>query len=210
VVNLVAFAQAAQDGNRVFHRRLANQHRLEAALECGILLDVLAILVQGGCPDRVQLAARQHRLQHLRRVHRALGRACANDGMKLVDEEHDLALRFGDLLQHRLQPLFELAAILRAGDERSHVEREDLLLLQTLGHVTADDALRQAFDDGGLADTWLADEDRIVLGAAGEDLNDAPHFFVAADHRIELALAGELGQIAPIAGECFIRGFRIL
>ena len=54
---------------------------------------------------------------------RAFGRARADDRVELVDEQDDLALRLGDLLQHRLQPLFELAAVLRAGDERAHVER---------------------------------------------------------------------------------------
>ena len=93
VVNLVAFAQAAQDRNRVLDRRLADQHRLEAPLERRILLDVLAVFVERRRADGVQLAARQHRLQHLRRVHRAFGRAGADDGMQLVDEEDDLALR---------------------------------------------------------------------------------------------------------------------
>ena len=66
----------------------------------------------------------------------------------------------GDFLQDRLQPLLELAAILRAGDQRPHVERDDLLLLQPLGHVLPDDPLRQPFDDRGLADAGLADQHR--------------------------------------------------
>ena len=66
------------------------------------------------------------------------------------------------------------------------------------GHVLADDALRQAFDDGGLADAGLADEHGVVLGAARQDLDDAADFLVAADDRIELALRGELGEVAPV------------
>ena len=210
VMNLVAFAQAAKDRDRVLDRRLADHHRLEAALERGILLDVLAVLVERRGANRVQLAAREHRLQHLRRVHRAFGGAGADDGMELVDEEDDLSFGFGDLLEHRFQPFLELAAILRAGDQRAHVEREDLLVLQSFRHVAADDPLRQPFDDRGLADAGLADEDRIVLRAAREHLDDAAHFFVAADHRIELALARELGEIAAVAGERLVGRFRIL
>ncbi len=171
VVDLVALAQAAQDRDRVLDGRLADQHRLEAPLERRVLLDVLAVLVERRRADGVQLAARQHRLQHLRRVHRAFGRAGADDRVQLVDEEDDLPLGLGDLLEHGLQPLLELAAILRAGDERAHVEREDLLVLQPFGHVAADDALRQAFDDGRLADAGLADEHRVVLGAARQHLD---------------------------------------
>ena len=210
VVNLVALAQTAQDRDRVLDRRLADEHRLEAPLERGILLDVLAVLVERRRADRVQLAAREHRLQHLRRVHRAFGRAGADDGVQLVDEEDDLALGFGDLLEDGLQPLLELAAILRAGDERAHVEREDLLVLQPFGDVAAHDALREAFDDGGLADARLADEHRVVLRAPREHLNDAADLFVAADDGIELALARELGQIASVARQRLVGGFGIL
>ena len=151
-MDLVALAQAAQDADRVLDGRLADDHRLEAALERGVLLDVLAVFVECRRADRMQLAARQHRLQHVGRVDRAFGRAGADDGVQLVDEEDDLALRVDDLLQHRLQPLLELAAILRAGDERAHVEGDDLLVLQAFRHVAAHDALGEALDDGGLAD----------------------------------------------------------
>ena len=118
--------------------------------------------------------------------------------------------RVGDFLQHRLQPLLELAAILRAGDQRAHVERDDPLVLQPFGHVAADDALRQPFDDGGLADAGLADQHRIVLRAAREHLDDAADLLVAADHRIELALARQLGQVAAVALERLVGAFGIL
>ena len=121
----------------------------------------------------------------------AFGRAGADHGVQLVDEEDDLALGVGDLLEHGLEPLFELAAVLRARDQRAHVEADDALVLQALGHVAADDALRQAFDDGGLADAGLADEHRVVLRAAREHLDDAADLLVAADDRVELALAGQ-------------------
>ena len=98
----------------------------------------------------------------------------------------------GDLVEHRLQPLLELAAILGAGDQRAHVERQQLLVLQALRHVAVDDAQRQALDDGGLADAGLADQHRVVLGAARQHLDGAADLLVAADHRVELAVARRL------------------
>ena len=91
-----------------------DQHRLEAALERGVLLDVLAVLVERGGADAVQLAAGEHRLEHVAGVHRALGLAGADDGVQLVDEQEDPALALLDLVQHRLQALLELAAVLGA------------------------------------------------------------------------------------------------
>ena len=102
-----------------------------------------------------------------------------------------------DFLEDGLQALLEFAAELGAGDEGAHVEGDDVLVLQAFRHIAADDALGQAFDDGGLADAGLADEHGIVLGAAGKDLDDAADLFIAADDGIELALGGGLVRSRP-------------
>ena len=78
------------------------------------------------------------------------------------------------------------------------VEGHQLLVLQRLGHVAGDDALGEALHDRGLADAGLADEHRVVLGAAGEHLHHAAHLVVAADDRVELALARQLGEVAAV------------
>ena len=179
-------------------RRLVDEDRLEAAGEGGVLLDMLAVFVERGRADAVQLAARQRRLQQVRRVHRAVGLAGADQRVHLVDEEDDAAGGRGDLRQHGLQPLLELAAIFRAGDQRAHVERHQLLVLQRLRHVAIDDAQRQAFGDGRLADAGLADQHGIVLGAARQHLDGAADLLVAADDRIELAGAGVGGEVARV------------
>ena len=127
---------------------------------------MLAVLVQRGGADGVQLAAGQHRLEQVGGVHRALGRARADDGVQLVDEQDDPALGLLDLLEDGLEALLELAAVLGPGDQRAQVQGDDLLVLEGLRHVAADDALGQALDDGGLADARLADEDGVVLRAA--------------------------------------------
>ena len=103
-----------------------------------------------------------------------------------------------DLRQHGLQPLLELAAILGAGDHRAEVERHQLLALERLRHVAVDDAQRQALGDGGLADAGLADQHGVVLGAAGQHLDGAADLLVAADHRVELAVARRLGEVAGV------------
>src|SRR6185436_16651728 len=124
--------------------------------------------------------------------------------MQLVDEEDDLAGRLDHFLEHGLQSLFELSTKLRAGDEGTHVEGDHALAFQTFGHVAANDAVSQSFDDRRLADAGLADQHGVVLRASGENLDDAADFVVAANHRINLALRGELGEIAPVALECLV------
>ena len=115
--------------------------------------------------------------------------------MEFVDEGDDPAVGVLDLLEHGLEPLLELAAVLRTCDHRGEVEADERLVAQRFGHVTGHDPLGQALHDGGLADAGLTDEDGVVLRPAGEHLYDAAHFLIAADHRIEFALTGDGGEI---------------
>ena len=182
----------------VLDRRLADVHLLEAALERGVLLDVLAVLVERRGADHAQLAAGEHRLDHVAGVHRALGRAGADDRVQLVDERDHLAGGVGDLLEHGLQPLLELAAVLGAGEHRADVEGDQALVLEALGHVAVGDAPGEALDDGGLADAGLADQHRVVLRAPRQHLDDAADLVVAADDRIDLAVAGPGGEVLAV------------
>ena len=119
--------------------------------------------------------------------------------MELIDEQNHLAVGVGDFLQHGLEALFEFPAVLRAGHQRTHVETDDAFVLEALGHVPSDDPLGQSLDDRGLADARLTDEDRVVLGPARQDLDDAANFFVTPDDRIELPVAGQFRQVATVA-----------
>src|SRR5262249_38501933 len=188
-------AQPAQDLHGVVDRRLVDADLLEAALERGVALEVLAVLVERRRADRLQLAARKRRLEDRRCVDRALRGAGADEVMQLVDEQDDVAALL-DLLHDLLQPLLELAAVLRAGDERGEVERVDLLALQQLGDLAVGDALREALDDGGLADAGLADQHRVVLLPPREDLHDPLDLGLATDDRIQLPLACLLREVA--------------
>ena len=195
VVRLVAIAQALEDLHGLLGRRLVDRDLLEAALQGRVALEVLAVLVERGRAHGLQLTARQRRLEDRRSVDRALRGTRADEVVELVDEQDDVAA-LGDLLHHLLEALLELAAVLRAGDQGRQVERVDLLVLQQLRHVRVGDPLGEALDDGGLADAGLADEHGVVLRAAREDLHDPLDLDLAADDRVELALRGELGQVA--------------
>ena len=208
--DLVALLEPAQDRDRVLDARLLDEHRLEAALERGVLLDVLAVLVERRGADRAQLAAGEHRLQQVGGVDRALGGAGAHDRVQLVEEQDDAALALGDLLQDGLEPVLELAAVLGAGDQRADVERDHAPVAQRLGHVARHDPLGEALDDGRLADARLADQHGVVLGAAGEHLDDAADLVVAADDRVELAALGLLGEVAAEALERLVAVLGIL
>ena len=92
VMRLVALFQPAQDRNRVGDRRLARRDRREPPLERGVLLDVLAVLVERRRADAAQLAPREHRLEQVRGAIGAFGRARPDDRVQLVDEQNHPAV----------------------------------------------------------------------------------------------------------------------
>ena len=196
VERLVAVLEPAQDLDRLLHRRLAHEHRLEATLERGVALDVLAVLVERGRADHVQLASCQRGLEHVRGVHGALCGPRADDRVHLVDEQDQLVGGAADLVDHRLQALLELAAVLRPGDHPGEIERDDAATGQRLGYLVVHDSLGDALDDRRLADARLAEQGRVVLRPAREDLDRLLDLVGAADHGVELALASLLGEVA--------------
>src|SRR5262249_38791901 len=154
--------------------------RLEAAFERSILLDVLPVLGRRRRADAADLAARERRLEDVGRVERAFRRTRAYERVELVDEHDDVRV-LGQFLHDRLEGLFELAAVLRAGDDQRDVQRENALVGKEVRDVAVDDLLREPLDDRRLADARLADEDGVVLGPAAQDLLHALEFDVPTD-----------------------------
>ena len=152
----------------------------------------------------MQLAARQHRLEEVAGVHAALRFARTDYGVQLVDEQYYLSLGLLYLLQHGLEALFKFAPVLCAGDERAHIQREYCLVLKSLGHVAAHDALGKALGDGGLADARLADEHGVVLRLAREYAHDVSYLRVPAYDRVELVVSGALDKVGAVLRQSVI------
>ncbi len=121
--------------------------------------------------------------------------------MELVDKEDDLARGGADLVHDALHALFEFAAILRARNQTGEIERDDAAVAQRLGNIALDHALGEALGDGGLADAGFADQRRVVLRPPGENLDDAFDFVIAANHRVQLVIAGQLREVAAVRVE---------
>ena len=194
VMLLVTLADAEQDVDRLLEGRLLDHDRLEAALEGGVALDVLAVLVEGRRADALQLAAGERRLEDVGGIDGTLRGAGADQGVELVDEE-DRVVRVAQLLDDLLEPLLELAAVLGAGNERPDVEGQDALVEQRLGDVAGDDPMGEALGDRGLADAGLADQGRVVLGPSRQDLDDPLDLLLSADDGIQLSCTGGVGEV---------------
>jgi hypothetical protein len=78
---------------------------------------------------------------------------------------------------------------------------ERFAAISSSGKTAVDDRLREAFDDGGLADAGLTDEHRVVLGAAREDLDGLLDLVGAADHGVEGSTGGQGREVGTEAVE---------
>ena len=150
--------------------------------------------------DAADLAPRQRGLQDVGGVERSFGRAGAHQRVQLVDEHDDVRV-LDQLLHDGLEPLLELAAVLRARHHERDVEGDDALVGEEARHAAGDDPLGQPFDNRRLADAGLADEDRVVLRPPAQHLLDALHLLLAADQRVEGLPPGRLGEVAAELGE---------
>ena len=193
MVFLIERPHAGEDEDGLVNARLIHLDWLEPALQRRIPLDVLAILVQRCGANRLELSTRKRWLQDVRGVHRALGRACPDERVQLVDEEDAAGLL--DLADDLLEPLLELATILGARYQRTDIERDQPLVLQLLWYIARDDSLRQSLDNRGLANPGLPDQRRIVLRPPGENLHHPVDFGSPSDQRAEPARSRSLGQI---------------
>lgn len=202
VVGLVGVPQALQDLDGLLDRRLGHHDGLETALQRGVLLDVLAVLVDGRRADDVQFTAGQRRFEHVAGVHGALaGRSGADHGVQLVDEQ-DRRVRGGaDLVDDVLEPFLELAAVLGARHQAGEVQGDHPLVLEGAGDVPGHDALGDSLHDRGLADAGLTDQHGVVLGAPRENLHGLLDLLGPADHGIEFPGLRLLGQVASVLVE---------
>ena len=123
-----------------------------------ILLEDAAILGVGRRADALQLAVGKRRLEQVGSVQRpARCRTRADQRVDFVDEQDRLRI-LAQLLQAGLQAQFEIAAVLRAGEQGAHIERIEAGLAQDLRHIVVDNLARQAFGDRRLADARLTDQ----------------------------------------------------
>ena len=198
MVQFVFVLDPAQYADRVFNARLIDINRLEPTLERGILLDILLVFVERGRTDAMQFAPRKRRLEQVAGIHAAFRCASPDQRVHFIDEQDDLPFGAFDLVEYRLQPLFEFAAIFRARDQCAQVERHQCSAFKAVGHVAIGDTQGEAFGNRSLARSRFADKSGVVLGTAGEDLDRPTNFLVSADYRVELAVARRLRKVARI------------
>ena len=187
--------QAAHHFDGRLFARLFDLHDLKPPGQGRILLEIFLILGPSGGGDRAQLAASEGRLEQVCCITLAGRAAGADHRVGFVDEDHDRRRRGFHFVDHRFEPVLEFAFDARPGLQQAEIERSQRDILQCIRHVAGRDLECKAFDDGRFSDAGFAGENRIVLAAAREDVDDLANFGVAPQHGIDLLAASQVGQI---------------
>jgi len=122
MVKFILLLDTAQNGDGIFNRWLTHKHRLETTGQCRIFLNVLAVLIQRGRTNTMQLTTCQSRLEQVGSVHRSVCLTSANKRMHFVDEQDDPAISGLHFIQNTLQALFKFTTILRTSNQRTHIK----------------------------------------------------------------------------------------
>ena len=198
MVGFVAGLQRPQDVPRLLRGRFVHIHGLKPPRQRRVFLNMLAKLVQGRGPHRLQLPPGQGRLEHIAGVQPAFARPRAHQGMHFVQKHNHLALGRFDLVNHGLQAFLELAPELGPGHQTPHIQGHHPPVPQGIGHIAGHDFAGQPLGDDGLAHAGLANEHRVVLGAPRQRLHHLPDFGLAPHHRIQPVLARQFGQVNAV------------
>ena len=205
--------EALEDLVGIVGAGLENVDLLKAAAQGLILVENAAILLERRRADTAQFARGQQRLEQVAGVHHPPGsRAGADNRVNFVDEQHR-AVATLEFRQQAFETLLEIAAIFGAGQQRAQVQRVHHGLLQHTRHRLVFDELGQALGNRCFAHPALADQQRVVLAPARQDLNNALDLRSAADQGIDtpgtrflIEIGGE--GVQRILGVFFAGGFR--
>ena len=170
---LVDLAQAAQDIRGFVRRGWDHLDGLEAPRQRPVALDVAPVLAPSGSANTADQAPREGRLEQAGRIQRPDRPPGAQQHVQLVNEDDDVP-RLDDLGQQALEPLLEIAAILRSGDRAGQIELDNPHPVEGGGRFFGGDATGQPFDKGRFPDAGLSHQHRVVLGTAQQHLCQAP------------------------------------
>ena len=123
--------------------------------------------------------------------------------MEFINEQYNLTIRATYFLHHPLHTFFEFTTILGTRDQPRHVESNNTLVGEDFRHIAFNNPHRQAFGNRGLTNTWLTNENRIVLGSPGKNLYNTLNFRTTADNWIQFVFLGHHGVIASVFIQCW-------
>src|SRR3989344_3147905 len=124
---------------------------------------------------------------NLRSSARSFGGTRPYNRVNFVDEENDLVLALGCLLNDVIEPLFKLAAVLGTGDDGAKDQDEDTLCKERRRNFLTNDLLCQSLYNCRFPYSRFADKHGIILSLSIQDIDYTLDLGIATDDGIERA-----------------------
>ena len=121
--------------------------------------------------------------------------------MQLVNKQNDLPVAVLHILKNCLQSFLKFTTVFGTCYKRSHIQCKYLFILQTLGHISADDTLCQSLYHRSFTYTGLTDQYRIVFCLPRQNTDDISNLIIPADHRVKLLISRLFYQILSVFGK---------
>ena len=185
--------------------RFIDLDHLEASGQSGVFFKVLFVLGPRGRRQGAQFPTRQCRFEQVGSIILPGRAPCTDQRVGFVDKQNDGNRVFLDLFNHVFKAQFKLTFDAGPGLQQPHVQRQQFNTQQRTGHIADGDGVRQAFGHRRFAHTGFTGKDRVVLPAAHEDVDHLANFHLAANNRVQVSVAGALGQAGGelIQRRCF-------
>ena len=110
--------------------------------------------------------------------------------MNLIDEQKHLSI-LHHLSNHLFDSFLKLTTVFGPGHHTRQIQGQNALLCNGFRYISLNNHLRQAFHDGGLSNSRLTDQTRVILRPSAQDLNQTLDLRLTSNDRIQLALSGK-------------------
>ena len=213
---LVLVLYPFENGKGVLDARFFYIYLGKTATERLVLVEEVSKLLIGRRTDTLDLPACKGRFEQIAGIH-APAACCTrtHHRMNFIYKKNCIFLLL-ELLENAFKPFFKITAVLRSGDQRTHIECKDLRIFKNVGYIPFADLQCQPFGNGGFAHARFTYQQRVVLFTSAECLHDTVDLINTSDDRVDLARFGKRYKLhCKLIEQCllfvtFLRGcFRL-
>ena len=194
---LIAGSDSLQNADRLLFRGFFHVNRLEPSFQRGVPFNILPVLRDRGRADELQLAASEGGLQDIGSVDRPFRSSCADQRMKLIQEQKHVS-GFRHLADHLLNPFLKFSPVFASCDHSGKVQGKNPFVLHGIRHVSFHNPAGKPFHNGGFSDAGLSHQAGIILRPSGQDLDHTADLFLSAHNRVQLPCGSQSGHIPAV------------
>ena len=118
--------------------------------------------------------------------------------MKFIYKEYYFTLSLFNLVKHGFESFLKFASVLSACNERTHIQRKDGFIFESVRYVASDDSLSKTFGYCGFTYAGFADKNGVILTLTRKYSYYASYFGISADNRIKFLFSCAFDKVCAV------------